>query len=212
MATKLRSLWLAANRALFSCIDWALLARCPRHRQSVFKVDSGHPYGHPCYGQLTAVNRVSTDQCHMTVSRAQEYNSLRWCAFLKIFPDQLLFLIERRLRSIMKRPYNKYLINVFRSVITEMQLLASGVKNWVCWTLDVSCYLRVWRLMQLVSVLEGPSTFLVPNPFSRPSRFLREKPWDRKRWGSLRAGSLVRVQRSESARRVTGEGKEKRQV
>ena len=96
--------------------------------------------------------------------------------FLKIFADQLLILIELRLRSIMKRPHNKKLINFFRSVITEMQLLASGVKNWLGWTLDVSCYLRVWRLMQLVSVLEGSSTFLVPNPFSRPSRFLREKP------------------------------------
>ena len=51
--------------------------RCPRHIQSIFKLDSGHPYGHPCYGQLTAVKRVSADQCDMTVSRAQVYNSLR---------------------------------------------------------------------------------------------------------------------------------------
>ena len=33
--------------------------------------------GHPCYAQLAAVKRVSADQCHMTVSRAQVHNSLR---------------------------------------------------------------------------------------------------------------------------------------
>ena len=40
----------------FSCDDQALLARCPKHLQSVFlnkKLDSGHPY----YGQLTAVKK-----------------------------------------------------------------------------------------------------------------------------------------------------------
>ena len=33
--------------------------------------------GHPCYGQLTAAKKVTADQCHMTVSRAQVYNLLR---------------------------------------------------------------------------------------------------------------------------------------
>ena len=42
---------------LFHCNDRALLARCPRHIQSVFELDSGHPYKHPCYGQLTAVKK-----------------------------------------------------------------------------------------------------------------------------------------------------------
>ena len=42
---------------LFSCNVQALLARCPRHMQSVFELDSGHPCEHPCYGQLTAVKK-----------------------------------------------------------------------------------------------------------------------------------------------------------
>ena len=39
---------------------------------------------------LTAIKRVSTDQCHLTVLQAQVYNSLRWHVFLKFFADQLL--------------------------------------------------------------------------------------------------------------------------
>ena len=31
--------------------------------------------GHSCCDQLTAVKKVSADQCHMTASRAQVYNS-----------------------------------------------------------------------------------------------------------------------------------------
>ena len=42
---------------LFYCNDRALLARCPRHLQSVCELDGGHPYEHPCYGQLTAVKK-----------------------------------------------------------------------------------------------------------------------------------------------------------
>ena len=38
MATMARSLWLAAKWARFSCNDQALLARCPRHIQSVFNL------------------------------------------------------------------------------------------------------------------------------------------------------------------------------
>ena len=112
--------WYARSDWLFSCNDQALLARCPRHIQSVFNfmiVDilmdihvmvnwqlskrypltsvtwlyllKSYPYGHPCYGQLTAV-KVSADQCHLTVS----LNNL--------YADQLLVLIDRRLRSIIK--------------------------------------------------------------------------------------------------------------
>ncbi len=40
--------------------------------------------GHPCYSQLTA------DQYHMTILRAQLYNSSRTCGFLKLTPDQVL--------------------------------------------------------------------------------------------------------------------------
>ena len=42
---------------------------------------------------------VSADQRHMTVSLAIVYNSSRWHVFFKLFADQLLFLIDRRLRS-----------------------------------------------------------------------------------------------------------------
>ena len=31
--------------------------------------------GHSCCDQLTAVKKVSADQCHMTASQAQVYNS-----------------------------------------------------------------------------------------------------------------------------------------
>ena len=34
-------------------------------------------FGHPSYGQLTAVKKVSANLCHMPVSRAQVCNSLR---------------------------------------------------------------------------------------------------------------------------------------
>ena len=34
-----------------------------------------------CYVQLTAVKKASANQCHVTVSRAQVYNSLRWPVF-----------------------------------------------------------------------------------------------------------------------------------
>ena len=61
---------------LFSCYDRALLTTCARHIQSVFNF-KGHPYGHPCYGQLIALKGVSADQCHLTVSQAQAHGSLR---------------------------------------------------------------------------------------------------------------------------------------
>ena len=104
---------------LFSCNDQALPARCPRRIQSVFNlvVDilmdihvmvnwqlskrypltsvnwlyllKRYPYGHPRYGQLTAV-KESADRCHLTVS------------FNKLYADQLLVLIDRTLKSIIK--------------------------------------------------------------------------------------------------------------
>ena len=36
-------------------------------------LDSGHPHGHPCYGQLTAVKKVSADQCHLTLSGIRRF-------------------------------------------------------------------------------------------------------------------------------------------
>ena len=88
---------------LFSCNVQALLARCPRHMQSVFELDSGHPYEHPCYGQLTAVKKgirwpVSPDCIVGSIVQLIEV-----LCFLKLSADQLLVLIDCRLRSIMKR-------------------------------------------------------------------------------------------------------------
>ena len=54
--------------------------------------------GHSCYDQLTPVktSRVSADQYHMTISRAQVYNSSRSHVFLKLTADQVLvFLLDR---------------------------------------------------------------------------------------------------------------------
>ena len=51
-------LWLqddARSDWSFSCNDMALLARCPRHIQSVFNFDSRHPYGHTYYVALFIV-------------------------------------------------------------------------------------------------------------------------------------------------------------
>ena len=48
--------------------------------------------------------RASTAQCHLTVLRAQVYNSLRLCFLLKLFAGQMLVLTDLRLGSIMKRP------------------------------------------------------------------------------------------------------------
>ena len=93
MATKVRVFWLAAKLAKVSCNDRALVARCPRHIQCVFNL---------IVDIHVMVNwqrwkRVSADQCHMFVSRAQVYNSLKWLFFLKLCTDQLLLLIDRRL-------------------------------------------------------------------------------------------------------------------
>ena len=54
-----------------------------------------------CYDQLTVVNRASTDQCHMTVTQAQVYNSLRCSVFfLKFTADLLWYSSDRRLRKL----------------------------------------------------------------------------------------------------------------
>ena len=81
MATIVRTLLLAVfcnDRAFFSSNDRILLARCPRHIQSVFNfIVDNHPYGHPCLmvnRQLS--KRVSADQCHLTASRAKVYKLL----------------------------------------------------------------------------------------------------------------------------------------
>ena len=89
MATIVRTLWSAAKWALLSCNDGALLARCPRHIQSVLNL---------IVDILVMVNwqlsrRVSADQCHMTVSQAQVYNSFGWRVFLELSTNKLPVLI-----------------------------------------------------------------------------------------------------------------------
>ena len=95
-----------------------MLARCPRHIQSVFNliVDILRNILVMVNWQLS--ERVSVDQCHLTLSPALVYNSLRWRAILKLSTDQLLVYVDCRLRSTMKRPYNKYLFNLVHLVIT----------------------------------------------------------------------------------------------
>ena len=45
-------------------------------------------------------NRVSADQCHMTVSRAQVKNSLRWRVLFNFPAAQLWYSTDRRLRKL----------------------------------------------------------------------------------------------------------------
>ena len=118
MATIVRALWLAAKRALVSCNDRALLARCLRRVQSAFNLIVDILMGHSCYCRLTAVKK----DIHWPVSHdciaGSSVQLIEATCFLKLSSDQLLVLIDRRLRSIMKRPYNKQLNNLVRSVIT----------------------------------------------------------------------------------------------
>ena len=48
----------------------------------------------------TCQTKISADQYHVTISRAQVYNSSRSCVFLKLTADQVLvFRLDRRLMS-----------------------------------------------------------------------------------------------------------------
>ena len=47
----------------------------------------------------SVLNLLSADQCHMTVSWAQVYNSLRWRVFLDYLLTSYCFLIDHGLRS-----------------------------------------------------------------------------------------------------------------
>ena len=70
-------------------------------------LDSGPHHGHPCYGQLTAFKKGT----HWPVSHdciaGWSVQFIEVTCFLKLSADQLLVLIDRRLRSIIKMPYNK---------------------------------------------------------------------------------------------------------
>ena len=59
------------------------------------------------------------DQCHLTVSLAQVYNSIRGdeVTFFKLSAGQLFVLIDRRLGFMMKRPIiNNFLTSSVRSL------------------------------------------------------------------------------------------------
>jgi len=75
MATKVRALWLFADRARFPCNERTLLARCPRHIQSMFNLIVS------IYVMFNWQLSKMYRPCHMTVSLGQVYNSLRWGVF-----------------------------------------------------------------------------------------------------------------------------------
>ena len=89
---------------LFSCNDRALLAWCPRHILSVFIVNL-------IVDILMDIYVMVKMGIHLPVSpeciAGSSVQLIEMTCFLKLSVDQLLVLIDGRLRSIMKRPYNK---------------------------------------------------------------------------------------------------------
>ena len=87
--------------------NFVAVCRCPRYIQSVFNliVDILMDIHVMVNWQLS--KRVSTDQCHLTVSQVQVYTTHWGDIFFRLSADQLLVLIHRRLRSIMKRVYKE---------------------------------------------------------------------------------------------------------
>ena len=98
-------LWLAAKQALFSRNGGALLAGCPRHIKSVLnlivEILIAWVLGLPPETRDTQANilldihvianwhvsnRVSTDQCHMTVLRVQASVQLMEVTFFLSYP------------------------------------------------------------------------------------------------------------------------------
>jgi len=115
MATIVRELRLAAKRALFSCIDQALLARCPRHIQSVFNliVDILREI-HVMVNWSTAVKkyiRWPVSWLHGGLKCTTHWGYV----FFKVIRWSVIGLIDHRLRSIKKnnltwRPFAHYAI------------------------------------------------------------------------------------------------------
>ena len=127
MATIVRALRLAV-----CCNDRALLARCPRHIQSVFlntKLDSGHP----CYGQLTAVKRKVI---HWRVGLGPEY--------LIVKETVLWFRSHRQVRlcSVSTTSTGPLICNLVRSVIIRKSQTSAVVKASV-WDIPVMTLLSV---------------------------------------------------------------------
>ena len=75
--------------------------------------------------------RVSADQCHMTASWAQVYNSWKWCNFLKLPTDQLFVFNWSRVQ-----------VNFFNGRIqhpSKVSLLA--LSKSIYWIFDVHLYM-----------------------------------------------------------------------
>ena len=121
MPTKVRVFWLAAKLANVSCNGRALFARCPRHIQSVFNliVDIHVMVNWQLW------KRVSADQCHMSVSRAQVYYALRSLAFFKVMYRPVIGFnwSQAQLLAVLYIKSAKWpLINLVCSVITGISL------------------------------------------------------------------------------------------
>ena len=73
--------------------------------------------GHPC-DQLSAVEKDIRLPVSHDCIKGSSVQLINVTSFLKLSAGQLLGLVDRKLRSIMKRTNNKYLINHVLSVIT----------------------------------------------------------------------------------------------
>ena len=110
-ATTVRALWLVTKRVRFCCNDLALLAGCPGHGQSVFNfiVDIQPRSVGSCQKRypLTSVTWLY---------RELKCTTHRGDVFVKVIRRHLLVLIDRRLRSIMERPYDNLSTSSVRSL------------------------------------------------------------------------------------------------
>ena len=153
-ATIVRALWLVAKWALFLCNDWALFASCSRHIQRTFDGED------PCYGQLTAVKKgipwlVSHN--HITGSSVQLAEVI---FFFKLCTHQLLIFIDRRLNYfrclisiVLKRPYDKKLLNLIHSVITGNSQTPAYPYSWLISGM-LFLTLRYKRIMSPISFFD----------------------------------------------------------
>ena len=71
------------------------------------KLDSGHPYGYRCYSQLTDVKKGIQWPVLPDCIADLNVQLILGDLFFKVSAGQFLVLIDRMLRSIMKRPNNE---------------------------------------------------------------------------------------------------------
>ena len=98
-----------------------LIARSPRHIQIVFNLTLET---HNNFSWQLSKKRVSDDQSHMSVSRSQVYNSLRWGFLLKLLAHQFLVF-----------NWSRTVIHFF---IFEYSLLSAYGKSWITWESTLS--------------------------------------------------------------------------